>query len=121
VLSLIFQKRKEIKTENPGWNTQQVMKTVSALWSKMPNDEKDYYKEQSKVDRKRYEEQKNAYEAARDEAEAFDGKKRSLRERKPKLPEPEETLPERKQKPKKKKLVNRKSSEIKDSDLNLTA
>lgn len=92
------------------------MKTVSNQWSKMPNSEKEYYKEQSKIDRKRYEEQKNAYDLARNEGDELEGKKRSLRERRPKQPEIEETLPERKSKPKKKKQAKQKVAEKEDED-----
>ena len=38
------------------------MKAVSSIWQKMPLDEKEFYKHQSKEDRVRFEEQKFQYE-----------------------------------------------------------
>ena len=71
------------------------MKMVSDQWKRMPKEEKDKYKNQSKVDRQRFEEQRFAFETCKQDNEEAMGLKRALRERKPKMLPFEESFPQR--------------------------
>lgn len=49
------EKRKDLKHNHPEWNSRQIMKQVSIIWSRMDLEKKTEYQELSHKDRDRYE------------------------------------------------------------------
>jgi hypothetical protein len=66
------EKRKELKKEHPEWNSQQIMKMVSSLWQKMSNEDKTNFQEQSKLDRDRYDNERQDFINKRAEDREFE-------------------------------------------------
>ena len=54
--------RRIIKKDNPGMHSKLIMKQVQKNWRAMSEDQKEYYKEQSKQNRNEYEERRRTFE-----------------------------------------------------------
>ena len=54
--------RRIIKKENPGMHSKLIMKQVQKNWRAMTEEQKEYYKEQSKQNRNEYEERRRTFE-----------------------------------------------------------
>ena len=54
--------RRIIKKENPSLHSKQIMKQVQKNWRAMSEEEKDYYKEQSRINRTEYDERKKVFD-----------------------------------------------------------
>ena len=54
--------RRIIKKENPSLHSKQIMKQVQKNWRAMSEEQKEYYKEQSRINRTDYDEKKKQFD-----------------------------------------------------------
>lgn len=57
--------RRKIKQENPTLHSKQIMKQVQRSWREMSEQQKAYYKEQSKTNRSEYDEKRRSHDEMR--------------------------------------------------------
>ena len=57
------ERREKLKKEQPNLDNKEIIKTMSAEWNKLSDDQKKPYVQKAEADKKRYEAEKKAYDA----------------------------------------------------------
>ena len=57
------ERREKLKKEQPNLDNKEIIKTMSAEWNKLSDDQKKPYIQKAEADKKRYEAEKKAYDA----------------------------------------------------------